>query len=120
MKKIIINCQSCTLYCGRREIPVQLGKNPIPSRLFQTAAFDILGLFRASEERNKYIVLFINYLTMFSVMFALPNETTENVAKRMRKLIKTYDCSNTMISDNAAEFTSEAMKKDMYHMAEGS
>ena len=28
----------------------------------------------------------------------------------MRKLIKTYDCLSTMISDNAAEFTSEAIK----------
>ena len=28
----------------------------------------------------------------------------------MRKLIKTYDCPCTMISDNAQEFTSEAIK----------
>ena len=44
-------------------------------------------------------------------MLALPIKTTENVTKMMRKLIITYDCPNTMISDNAAEFTSEAIKK---------
>ena len=44
-------------------------------------------------------------------MFALPNKTTENVTKMMRKLIKTFDCPNTMITDNALEFTSEAIKK---------
>ena len=43
-------------------------------------------------------------------MFALPNKTTENVTKMMRKLIKTYDCPSTMIPDDAAEFTSELIK----------
>ena len=28
----------------------------------------------------------------------------------MKKFIKTYDCPSTMISDNAQEFTSEAIK----------
>ena len=44
-------------------------------------------------------------------MFALPNKTTENVTKIMRKLVKTYDCSSTMISDNAAEFMSDTYIK---------
>ena len=43
-------------------------------------------------------------------MFALPNKTTQIVTKMIRKLIKTYDCPSTMIYDNAAEFTSEAIK----------
>ena len=43
-------------------------------------------------------------------MFALHNNTTENVTKMMRKLIKTYYCPNTKISENAAEFTSEVIK----------
>ena len=46
-------------------------------------------------------------------MFALANKTTKNVTKTVKKLIKTYDCLNTMISDNAAEFTLEAVKKVM-------
>ena len=43
-------------------------------------------------------------------MFALLNKTTENVTKMMKKLIKMYDCPITMFSDNAQEFTSEAIK----------
>ena len=43
-------------------------------------------------------------------MFLLPKKTTENTTKMMQKLIKTYDCPSTIISDNAAEFTSEAIK----------
>ena len=111
VKKVTRNCQSCILYCGKKEPPVPLGKYPIPSRPFETVAFDFLGPFRATEEGNKYILVFTDYLTRYSVMFALPNKTTENVTKMMRKLIKTYDCPNTMISDNAQEFTSEAIKK---------
>ena len=46
-------------------------------------------------------------------MFALANKTTKNVTKTVKKLIKTYGCLNTMISDNAAELTLEAVKKVM-------
>ena len=88
-----------------------LGKYPIPSRPFETVASDFLGPFRASEEGNKYILVCTDYLTIFSVMFALLHKTTENITKMMRILIRTYDCPNTMISDNAAELTSEAIKK---------
>jgi len=75
------NCQSSTLYCGRKEPPVPIEKYSISSRPFETVAFDFLGPFRATEEGNKYILVFTDYLTRFSVMFALPNKTTENLTK---------------------------------------
>ena len=109
VKKKPRNCQSCTLYSGRRETPAPFGKYPIQSRPFKTVAFDYPGPFRATEERNKYIFVFTDYLMRFNVIFALPNKTTENVTKMMKKLIKTYDCPQTMISDNIAEFTSKAV-----------
>ena len=121
IKKITRNSQSYTLYCGRKETPIPLGKYPVPSRSFETVAFGLLGLFIAKEERNKYILVFTDYLSRFSVMFTLPNKSRENQNKMMRKLIKTYDCPNTMISDSDAEFTSEAIKKTYaYHTAKGS
>ena len=43
-------------------------------------------------------------------MFVLPNKMNEYVIHIMRKFIKTYDSPNAMISDNAVEFTSEAMQ----------
>ena len=110
IKNVTRNCQSCVLYCGKKEPPVPLGKYPIPSRPFETVAFDFLGPFRATEEGNRYILVFTDYLTRYSVMHALPSKTTENVTKMLRKLIKTYDCPSTLISDNAQEFTSEAIK----------
>ena len=99
IKNVTRNCQSCVLYCGKKEPPVPLGKYPIPSRPFETVAFDFLGPFRATEEGNRYILVFTDYLTIYSVMHALPNKTTENVTKMIRKLIKTYDCPSTLISD---------------------
>ena len=89
VKEIQETDKSCTLYCGRKEPPVPIGKYPIPSRPFETVAFDFLGPFRATEEGNKYILVFTDYLTTYSVMFALPNKTTENVTNMMRKLTKT-------------------------------
>ena len=95
--------------------PMELGKYPIPSRSFETVALNFLLPFRVTEEGNKYILVFSDYLTEFSAMFALANKMTKNVTKTGKKLIKTYDCLNTMISDNAAEFTLEAVKKSYVH-----
>ena len=88
-----------------------IGKYPIASRPLERVAFDFLGPQDFLDDGNKNILGFTEYLTKFSVTFALPNNTTEIATKMMRKLIKTYDCPYIMISENALEFRSEAIKK---------
>lgn len=75
-----------------------------------TWAADIAFL-RLSHRGNKYLLVFMDYFTKWTVTAALPSFDTDAVANVMIcSIILVFDCPSKFITDNGKNFVSEAMK----------
>ena len=108
--KICKSCHKCISFSARKQKKSLVGQYPIPDKPFEIISCDFLGPFRETEKGNRYLLVFIDFLTRFTILYPLPNRKIENVISATRTLIKTYDCPRKLISDNAPEFKGELMQ----------
>jgi len=73
---------------------------------------DILGPLPVTENRNKYIIVFCEYLTKFSITKALPNITADTVARTfVDEIGLKFEAPTTLLSDQGSNFMSQLVKK---------
>ena len=108
IKKMCQNCELCIkAKANPKQVPI--GKYPIPTVPFTTIGSDILGPLRITAEGNKYVLVFRDYTTRYSIFEALPNKDTESIIKALRKVISNFGSAGTLLTDNAAEYKSEKL-----------
>jgi len=109
IKEFCERCDVCKLLKGRFPKPVKLKSAPVPCRPFDAVSIDFVGPFQTTDNGNKYILSVIDLFSRFCILKALPSRATEGVIKTLREVFCQYGFPNTLLSDNALEFTSSAI-----------
>ena len=107
-------CRSC-LVCstwkgthGTCKPPLQ----PIPvSGPFHRVGVDILQL-PLTTKGNRYVVVFMDYITKWPEAFAIPDQTAETIAKVLvEKVICRHGIPEELLSDRGANFLSSLIQE---------
>ena len=104
-------CNECELCIQAKGLPrkVPMLKYPIPIRPFHTITSDILGPQQITESGNRFVLTIRDFTTRYTVLFPLKTKSTLSIIDALRQVISNYGSSQVMITDNAAEYTSEKM-----------
>ena len=108
--KFIQNCHACKAANAVRHKPVPARKYPLPEKPFAVLALDLLGPLKVTQSGNKYIIVITDFLTRYSWMQALPDRSTYSITNALKIFVNLYDTPRILLSDNAAELTSEILR----------
>ena len=105
-------CRSC-LVCATKRGTGRACQPPLQSipvgGPFHRVGVDVLQL-PLSERGNKYAVVFIDYLTKWVEVFAVPNQTAETIARLfVEGVICRHGVPQELISDRGGNFLSDLM-----------
>ena len=106
-------CEACELCLRAKATPkaVPLGTYPIPKRPFETVSSDILGPLPITESGNRYLIVFRDFTTRYTVILPLEYKSAESLIIALRTFISNYGTCDTLLTDNAREYVSEQFKK---------
>ena len=106
---------STCVACDMKKRPIQttrvpLKPLPIPSTPFERIAMDVVGPLPLTNQGNKYLLVFSEYLTRWPEAVALPSQSAESVANQfVNKIICRHGCPQVLLTDRGANFTSNLM-----------
>ena len=103
--------------CATKKTPTQkknapLVNMPAVSKVFERVGVDIYGPFVKSNQGNKYIIVFTDYLTRYAMAF--PLETTDSVTVvnvLVDKVIFRFGAMNQLLSDRGSNFLSKIIQE---------
>jgi hypothetical protein len=102
-------CHQCQIYKVRHDSTVPPMKPILPRFTGDIWAMDIAEL-PTSESGNKYILVFMEYLSKWAITVALPFVTTDQVAQTLLfEICLKLGTPSRIISDNGKNLISEAM-----------
>ena len=86
---------------------------PIPvSAAFERLAVDVLGPLPTTWSGNRYIVCFIDYLTKWPEIFAVPNMEAVTIARLITdEIIPRHGAPRTLLSDRGTNFLSTLVRE---------
>ena len=108
-------CHSC-IGCAIKKIPRGKRKAPllpIPVEgAFDRVAVDALGPFPATNDGNRYILVFSDYYTRLPEAFAVPSIDAPRVANILvNDILARHDSPRTLLSDRGSNFLSSVVKE---------
>ncbi len=108
VKSYINMCIDCSM---RKGYPShQLGESYTftVSKPFEVVGMDILGPFPKTQNNNRYILVFTDYLTKWVEAIAIPNQSAQTVAENfIEYIISRHGCPTKIISDRGKSFLNE-------------
>jgi len=110
IKRFVSSCDVCKILKARVDIPIKLQTSPVATRPFQTVAFDFIGPFISTDQGNRYILSIVDLFSRFCILHAVSNKDTLTVIDSLKSTFNLFGYPDTLLSDNAMEFTSEAMR----------
>ena len=108
LKKLCAKCDLCVQAKGIPKL-IPIGKYPIPPKPFTTLTSDILGPLPVTENGNKYIIVFRDVTTRYSIFKPLLRKDTECIIQALRQVIANYGSSEILLTDNAQEYKAEKL-----------
>ena len=103
-------CVICNQHKGVVSRPAPLEKYDYELLPFEKVTMDFMGPFSTANSGMKYCLVFIDYLTRYVEIVPTRDRTAASVAEALRKCIITrHSCPRVLMSDNAAEFTSDIL-----------
>ena len=106
----IRRCEAC-VKANQSPKGIPIGVYPIPERPFQTWSTDILGPLPMTENNHRYIMVVRDFTTRYTVLKPLENKDAESIINVLRDTISHYGSPEILLSDNAAEYKSEALMR---------
>lgn len=109
--------KSCTLCCQRNrpqmKTKAKLIPMPVPNEPFQSVSTDILGPFRAAKASgNKYVLVFICYMTKYVELIPVQDIRAETVANAFIKyVICRHGICRVLHSDRGTNYLSNVVKE---------
>ena len=109
-------CKSCDI-CHRtvqkgRVAKVPLGRLPLIDTAFKRVAVDIVGPIEPRlNNRSRYILTMMDYMTHYPEAIALPIIETERVAEALVEIFSRVGVTDEMLAYCGSQFTSEIMKE---------
>ena len=107
-------CRSC-IECITRRGPGRAIRPPLQSipvgGPFHRVGVDILQL-PLTESGNRYVVVFLDYLTKWAEAFAIPNQSAPTIARILvEEIFCRHGAPEHLLSDRGANFLSELMQE---------
>ena len=108
-------CHSC-IDCAMKKVPRGKRKAPllpIPvDGAFDRVAVDALGPFPATNDGNRYILVFSDYYTRWPEAFAVPSIEAPRVANILvNEILARHGSPRTLLSDRGSNFLSSVVKE---------
>ena len=112
VENFINACITCNQHKGVPNVPAPLEKYPTQLYPFQVVTMDFLGPMPSTYRGNKYLLVFIDYLTRWVEIVPCADRLASTVAEALKStIIVRHSCPEVLLSDNAPEFTSEVLNK---------
>ena len=113
-KNVRTHCRSC-LNCATRKGTGRAGRpplQPIPvGGPFHRLGVDVLQL-PLTEAGNRYVVVFMDYLTKWAEAFAVPDQSAETIARLLvEEIFCRHGAPQELLSDRGANFLSNLIKE---------
>ena len=112
VEDFVTYCEICNLHKGSPNVPAPLERYPTELYPFQVVSMDFVGPMPATQRSNKYILVFIDYLTRWVEIVPCRDRLASTVAEAVKKrIIVQHSTPEVLLSDNAPEYTGEIMTK---------
>lgn len=83
---------------------------------FETIGMDILGPFNPTRNGNRYIIVIVDYFTKWVEAFAIPDQSTLEIAKKLvEEVICRHGAPRRILTDQGSNFSS-ALAQDIYRV----
>lgn len=110
-------CKKCTI-CAASNGPQKRGKAPMKQynvgSPFERIALDIAGPFPTTENKNKYMLVVMDYFTKWVEVYAIPNQEAATVADVLvKEFICRYGVPLEIHSDQGRNFESQLFHNQM-------
>ena len=103
-------CLVCATYRGGRAVRPPLSPIPV-SGPFDRVGVDVIQ-FQKSNAGNQYAVVFIDYLTKWPEVFAVPDQTAATIARLLvEEVVSRHGVPAEILSDRGRSFLSALMKE---------
>ena len=104
------NCPECAIVTGASR-PGRPPLQPIPvSRPFQIFGVDIMDLPK-TERGNKHVIVFQDFLTKWTIVFAIPDQKTQRIVRLLvEEIIPVFGVPEALLSDRGTNLLSHLMK----------
>lgn len=116
------NCETCHKHRIQNSARTPLYKYPIIPKAFHQIHMDLIGPLPISFDGNKYIIVFVDRFTRYTVISPIKDKTAVSVAHALfNKIICEYTTPSVILSDNGREFVNEIMMNlcDIYNIKKG-
>ena len=110
VRKFVESCDVCRILKGRPTPPIKIKTAPIATKPFQVVSFDFVGPLPVTPNLNKYILVVIDLFSRFAKIYPTPSKNTNIVIKHLAETFDVFGYPETLISDCALEFKSDALK----------
>ena len=106
-----IDCHLCNKRRRVNNKKAPISKYPVITIPFEQLHFDILGPLPMTKDGFKYIIVYVDRFTRYTIIDKLKDRTATSVAiSLIEKVICIFTTPSTLLSDNALEFVSKLLK----------
>lgn len=111
VKDYVSRCVSCYQRKSAARAKAPLGKIQPATEPFELVSLDIVGPLPLTNNRNRYLITFVDYLTRYCEAIPIPDQTAETVAKEfVHKIITRYGVPKRLLTDQGRNFISALFK----------
>ena len=111
LKNFAESCETCIKFKGRPHPPVGIRRYPIPDRPWQSVSVDLIGRLPVTTNKNKFILVVVDFLTRYTVAVPLVTKSAKEVAAALGKIFCEHGIPQTVLSDNGTEFRNKVVKE---------
>ena len=112
VEQYIKSCHVCNVNKGNVNVPAPLERYPTELYPFQVVSMDFVGPMTTTYNGNKYLLVFVDYLTRWVEIVPCANRLASTVAEAFKsRILVQHSTPEVLLSDNAPEFTGEIMQK---------
>ncbi|MCP3664177.1 MAG: transposase family protein, partial [Gammaproteobacteria bacterium] len=89
---------------------------PVSEHSFERVGTDLCGPFPQSEDGNKFVIAFVDYLSRWAITIAVPKASSETIAQHfIEKVVCIFSPPSVLLSDCGANFISQVLT-EVCHM----
>ena len=112
IKMYVSNCEMCHKHKGNPNKLAPLEFYPTNLEPWEMVSMDFLGPLPVTDRGNRYLLVFIDYLSRYVELVPTVSRSAIQVAEALRhRVITRHSTPKVLISDNAQEFVGEVLGK---------
>nr|KAG5692084.1 hypothetical protein BaRGS_029544 [Batillaria attramentaria] len=113
VRRYVASCDACQRTVPRGRVgKVPLGRHPLIDEPFRRVGVDLVGpIIPASERKNRYILVAVDYATRYPEATPLPSIEAERVAEALWEMWTRLGVPREVLTDNGTQFVSELMQE---------